>query len=110
LKLATAEICDDIEWTAFVVTPPVQAGTGPALTFSYKSTAAGLSAGSKTLAKSGWTTGLVCLDATIKPGRGQSVTFELYDASSSTCGGASTLVAGIDNLAVTTDPSCAPKP
>jgi hypothetical protein len=108
LKLSTAETCDDVEWLAFVVTPPAQAGAAPALTFSYKSSAAGLTVGGKALAKSGWAQATICLDATVKPGRGQLVTFDLYDDSSNTCGAASTLVAGIDALAVTTDPSCAP--
>ncbi len=110
LKLSTAETCDDVGWSAFVVTPPAQAGAGPALTFSYKASAAGFTAGSKALAKTGWTSAMICLDATVKPGRGQLVTFDLYDNSSETCSGASTLVAGIDALAVTTDPSCAPMP
>ncbi len=111
LKLATATVCDEAEWSAFVVTPPAQAGTGPALTFQYKASASGLSAGSTSLAKStAWVTKLICLDATVKPGRGQLVSFDLYDGSSNTCGGTSTLVAGIDALAVTTDPSCAPQP
>ena len=108
LKLAIVNTCDTAEWSAFVVTPPGQAGVGPALTFAYKSSGTGLTVNNTSLAASAWTTASICLDATVKPGRGQTVTFNLYDGTES-CD-ATTLNAGIDALAVTTDPSCAPKP
>jgi hypothetical protein len=115
LRLDESVTCYDGTWVAEVVAPPPVGTAGPALAFFYRAepknktqfevvTDTTVFTGT---ADNMWQQGLVCLDPKLV-GRIQSVTFTRAFLSGACEVAMTTETAYVDDLALTTDPSCPP--
>lgn len=114
LQLSVMQLCDGASWSANVVVPAAMGAAGPALAFFYKATPAnhytfgvsssGLVRFAPTL-DNAYHEGTVCLDPKIA-GRNQIVQFGMTGGSGLCATTHPPETAIVDDLRVTTDPSC----
>lgn len=115
LQLSETSTCNDASWLANVITPPSAGAAGPALSFFYRAapgsmTLFGVSSGFGPVftptQDNQWHQGLVCLNPALR-GRNHGVSFSVRFQSGSCNVAIPAETAYVDDLMVTTDPSCA---
>jgi hypothetical protein len=115
LQLTETSTCNDPTWQANVITPPSAGAAGPAVSFFYRaapgsmtkfSVSSGFGAAFAPTQDSQWHQGLVCLNPALH-GRNQGVAFSVRFQSGTCSVTIPAETAYVDDLMVTTDPSCA---
>lgn len=112
LQLTESSTCNDPSWVANVITPPPVGAAGPALSFFYRAPAGAMT--HFTVSSFGpaftptqdntWRQGLICLNPALH-GRNQGVFFSVR-FNGGNCSVAISDTAFVDDLQLTTDPSC----
>lgn len=114
LQLSETSTCNDPMWSANLITPAATGAAGPALSFFYRAapgsmtkfTVSAFGAAFTPIQDSAWHQGLVCLNPALH-GRNQSVVFSVRFQSGTCSVAIPAETAYVDDLVVTTDPSCA---
>lgn len=113
LQLRETVTCNNPSWSANIVTPPASGNAGPAVSFFYRAAPGTLTRFSAVasgpaftpIQDAQWHQGLVCLNPYLH-GRNQSATFAVRFQSGQCDAAMAAETAYVDDLVVTTDPSC----